>query len=29
MPTRGLMLLTREIGSRLSDKSKSLASLIA
>ena len=29
MPTRGLMLPTREIGPRLSDKSKSLASLIA
>lgn len=29
MPTRGLMLPTREIGSRLSDKSKSLASSIA
>lgn len=29
MPTRGLMLPTREIGPLLSDKSKSLASLIA
>lgn len=29
MPTRGLMLPTREIGPRLSDKSKSLAGLIA
>lgn len=29
MPTRGLMLPTREIGPRLSDKSKSLASSIA
>ena len=29
MPTRGLMLPTREIGLRLLDKSKSLASLIA
>lgn len=29
MPTRGLMLSTREIGPRLSDRSKSLASLIA
>ena len=29
MPTRGLMLPTREIGPCLSDKSKSLASLIA
>ena len=29
MPTRGLMLPTREIGPRFSDKSKSLASLIA
>lgn len=29
MPTRGLMLPTREIGPRLSGKSKSLASLIA
>lgn len=29
MPTRGLMLPTREIGPRLSDRSKSLASLIA
>lgn len=29
MSTRGLMLATREIGPRLSDKSKSLASLIA
>ena len=29
MPTRGLMLPTREIGPRLSDKSKSLAGSIA
>lgn len=29
MPTRGLVLPTREIGPRLSDKSKSLASSIA
>lgn len=29
MPTRGSMLPTREIGPRLSDKSKSLASSIA
>lgn len=29
MPTRGLMLPTREIGLRLSDKSKSLAGSIA
>ena len=29
MPTRGLMLPTREIGPRLSDKSKSLADSIA
>ena len=29
MPTRGLMLPTREIGPRLSDKSKNLASSIA
>ena len=29
MPTRGLMLPTREIGPHLSDKSKNLASLIA
>lgn len=29
MPTRGLMLLTREIGPLLSDKSKSLAGSIA
>lgn len=29
MPTRGLMLPTREIGPRLSDKSKSLAGSVA